>query len=150
MKGPVQVLVVGFDRPVFSGEVLAELALLREAGIVRLVDVLLLSHSEDGTMETLDAPELGADLGELAAALLAQPEAGAAGEETQADSDSLPLWSLADVVPRGSTAAVALIEHVWAEPLIAAIRRAGGRPLDETWLARGDLDALDALIEQRR
>jgi Family of unknown function (DUF6325) len=51
--GPVQVLVVGFDRPTFSGEVLAELTRLREAGIVRLVDLLLVARAEDGSIETV-------------------------------------------------------------------------------------------------
>jgi len=151
VKGPVQVLVVGFDQPVFSGEVLAELARLREAGIVRLVDLLLVSHTGGGAIETLDAPAgLGADFGELATALLGRPEA--AGEDTEADvgSPDLPRWSLAEAIPPGSAAAVALIEHLWAEPLIAAIRRSGGRPLDETWLAPGDLETLDVLIEQHR
>jgi len=37
VTGPVQVLVVGFDQPTFSGEVVAEFARLRDAGIVRLV-----------------------------------------------------------------------------------------------------------------
>jgi hypothetical protein len=45
---------------------------------------------------------------------------------------------------------VALIEHVWAAPLIAASRRSGGRPLEETWLAPGDIETLDALIQQHR
>ena len=49
MTGPVQVLVVGFEEPSFSGEVLAELSRLREAGVVRLVDVLLVRRDEDGT-----------------------------------------------------------------------------------------------------
>src|SRR6266508_2175410 len=40
VMGPVQVLVVGFDRPAFSGEVLAGFTRLQEAGIVRLVDLL--------------------------------------------------------------------------------------------------------------
>ena len=35
VTGPVQVLVVGFDAPSFSGEVLAELTRLREQGVVR-------------------------------------------------------------------------------------------------------------------
>ena len=68
MIGPVQVLVVGFDRPTFSGDVLAELARLREAGIVRLVDLLLVSRSHDGTLQTLPTSAEGqADLGGLAA-----------------------------------------------------------------------------------
>jgi hypothetical protein len=152
MMGPVQVLVVGFDRPTFSGEVLAEFTRLREAGIVRLVDLLLVSRAESGALETLAAPSgMGADLGELTAALLGQPEGEASGVAGMADADSAEAtaWSLADAVPAGSVAAVALIEHIWAGPLNAAIQRAGGSPLDETWLAPSDLDMLEALIAQR-
>lgn len=150
--GPVQVLVVGFDRPTFSGVVLAELTRLREVGIVGLVDVLLVSRAEDGTFETLVPPDgMTADLGRLAAAVLGWPEGGEANAESvvDADSDEAPAWSLADAVPPGSAAAVALIEHIWAGPLTAAIQRAGGNPLEETWLAPGDLDVLEALIAQR-
>lgn len=149
--GPVQVLVVGFEQPKFSGEVLAELARLREAGIVRLVDLLVVSRREDGTLETLAAPpEEGADLGRLATALLfrSDDEVGEA-EAADADPAETTAWSLADVVPVGSSAAVALIEHIWAGPLVAAIRQAGGSPLEETWLAPGDLETLEALIGQR-
>jgi hypothetical protein len=149
--GPVQVLVVGFDRPTFSGEVLAELTRLREAGIVRLVDLLLVSRAEDGTLETLAPPEgTEADLGGLAAAVLGWPEGVAdAASVADADSNDVSAWSLADAVPPASVAAVALIEHIWAGPLTAAIRRAGGNPLEETWLGPDDLELLEALIVQR-
>ena len=153
MIGPVQVLVVGFDQPTFSGEVLAELARLREAGIVRLIDVLLVSRSQDGTLQTLEPPDgFAAELGEIAAEVLGQPEdAGTEVANVAADSDvtkieSASTWSLADAIPVGSTAAVALIEHLWAAPLGAAIQRAGGTPLEETWLARPDVELLEALI----
>jgi hypothetical protein len=132
--------------------VIAELTRLREAGIVRLVDLLLVSRREEGTLETLTAPPgVGADLGGLAAALLGRPADEAQGEAEAADTDLAEsvAWSLADAVPAGSAAAVALIEHVWAGPLNAAIQRAGGVPLEETWLAPDDLEALDALIAAR-
>jgi hypothetical protein len=32
---------------------------------------------------------------------------------------------------------------------VAAIERAGGRPLEETWLAPGDRELLDALLTQQ-
>jgi hypothetical protein len=151
--GPVQVLVVGFDRPTFSGEVLAELARLREAGIVRLIDVLLVSRSEDGTLQSLEPPDgFAADLGRIAAEILGQPEdAGAEASNVAADQDvtkidSAATWSLADAIPVGSAAAVALIEHLWAAPLGAAIQRAGGTPLEETWLAQQDIELLETLI----
>jgi hypothetical protein len=150
MTGPVQVLVVGFDRPKFSGEVLAEFVRLREAGIVRLVDLLLISRTKDGTIETLEAPEaLAADLGGLAAELLSQPE-GAEDEAAVAELDPAATWSLADAIPVGGTAAVALIEHLWAAPLSEAIQRAGGTLLEETWLAREDRELLEALSAQHQ
>jgi hypothetical protein len=145
--GPVQVLVVGFDRPTFSGEVLAELTRLREAGIVRLVDLLLVSREEDGTLRTMPLPAgSGADLGALAAGVLGLPDGGSDGDVEVADIEGPSTWSLADAIPVGGRAAVALIEHMWAAPLSAAVRRSGGTPLEETWLAPDDLELLQALI----
>jgi len=142
MTAPVQVLVVGFDESTFTGEVLAELTRLREAGVVRLVDVLLLSRDAEGNLETLPPPPgAEAGLGRIAAELLALPDGGD-DAPTGSDGDT---WSLDGAVPPGSTGAVALIEHLWAEPLVASIRRAGGQLLDETWLAPDDVERLGKL-----
>ncbi len=141
MTGPVQVLVVGFDHPSFSGEVLAELARLREAGVVRLVDVLLVSRGDDGTFETLPPPP-GADagLGQVAAGLLGvTDETDETGGSDQAEAGS---WSLADAVEPGGAAAVALVEHLWAGPLVDAVQAAGGQTLAEGWLSADDRDRL--------
>jgi hypothetical protein len=130
MSGPVQVLVVGFEEPSFSGKVVAELTRLREAGVVRLVDVLLVRRDEDGSFDTLPPPP-GAD-----------PAFGAIAADILGGADDAPAegeaWSLADVVEPGSVAAVALIEHLWAGPLVDAIEAAGGRPLGELWLSAED------------
>lgn len=154
MTAPVQVLVIGFDPPAFSGEVLAELTRLREAGIVRLLDLLLVERRDDGTLETFDAPRgLAAGSGALAAAVLCH-------SDTQTDSDAdasateargaatvdTTAWSLADAIHPGSVAAVALIEHLWAAPLTAAIARVGGTPLEEAWLAGPERETLEALM----
>ncbi|MGZ4592301.1 MAG: hypothetical protein ACXV3C_00420 [Actinomycetes bacterium] len=150
--GPVQVLVVGLDRPSFSGEVLAELDRLRDVGVVRLVDLLLVSRAEDGALETLAGPAgTAADGGDLVAALLGQPEdpARGPGQMAEAEPSDVSTWSLADAVPTGFTAAVALIEHIWAGPLSDAIRRAGGIPLEETWLTPDDVHLLEELLAQR-
>jgi len=149
VTGPVQVLVVGFDQPTFSGEVLAEFARLRDAGIVRLVDLLVVSRTEDGALETVEVSEgVASELGALAAEVLAQPE-GADAEADVAEIDSASSWSLADAIPIGSTAAVALIEHLWAVPLSAAIQQAGGTLLEETWLAQPDVELLETLTARQ-
>jgi hypothetical protein len=147
MTGPVQVVVVGFERPAFSGEVMAELDRLRQAGTVRLLDVLLLARADDGTFETLPLPTpVPPGLGTLAAEVLGG--AGPGAEEASEPPDGSG-WSLADAIPAGGTAAVALIEHLWATPLRDAIQRSGGTALEETWLAWEDVERLTALIEQR-
>ena len=153
MIGPVQVLVVGLDQPSFSGEVLAELTRLQEAGIVRLLDLLLVARADDGTLETVTNEHVPADLGDLAAGVLARPEGEATTASGPAQAESAQVedssWSLADAVPVGQTAAVALIEHTWASPLRDAIVRNGGRALDETWLAPDDLELLESLLAAR-
>src|SRR5262245_6156452 len=137
MTGPVQVLVIGFEQPSFTGEVMAELERLRAAGVVRLVDVLLVARAADGTFETLPAPPgVDPDLGLRAAEVLGD-STGDGGPTTPGDT-----WSLADVVEPGTSAAVALVEHLWAAPLVDAVRGAGGRALAEAWLSPEDRDRL--------
>lgn len=135
MSGPVQVLVVEFDEPSFSGEVIDELTRLREAGTVRLVDVLLVRRDQDGTFDTLPPPP-GADpaLGQVATDILGGTD-GSTLDGSRVDGAA---WSLADVVGPGSVAAIALIEHLWAARLVDAIGSTGGRLLGELWLSPED------------
>ena len=116
MTGPVQVLVVGYEQPAFTGEVLTEMARLSDAGLVRLVDVLLVTRAADGTFDTVDVAanvaeglrDLPHGNGALAAALLGHSDEP--GEDRKdAGSDDLdapdgPVWSLAESVPAGTTA----------------------------------------------
>jgi hypothetical protein len=152
--GPVQLLVVGFDDPTFTGEVLAEFARLRDAGVVRLVDVLVVSRDDDGSFRTIVPPHpAAADLGGIVTDFLVArddaPDDATDSTGTATDrEDEAGSWSLEAAVPSGTTAAVALIEHTWAGPVVQALARTGGRPLDETWLPPDDRRLL-ALLENR-
>ena len=84
-------------------------------------------------MELSDlSAEESAELGAIAGALIGLGmdgeegmEAGAiAGAEAAEDGilGEEEVWSIADAIPIGTTAAVALIEHRWAIPLRDAIR----------------------------
>jgi hypothetical protein len=53
-------------------------------------------------------------------------EGHAFGEETR--------LALIESIPPNSTAAIALVEHIWAKPLQAAIARAQGVELRNDWL----------------
>ena len=151
VMGPVQVLVVGFEHPDFSGEVLAEFDRLRDAGVVRLVDLLVVTRTADGTFESLPLPDgFPADLGP-GGRRAAGPGPGP-GQRTP--PGRRPRRRAGWLVTRrpcrpARRRAVALIEHLWAAPLTAALERAGGRPLEETWLGPDDRGALEALLQWR-
>ncbi len=62
--GPVDYVIVEFPAgaSTFTGEMAEELVRLVDAGIIRVIDVLILTKDEDGTidaMELSDVPEFG-------------------------------------------------------------------------------------------
>jgi hypothetical protein len=116
--GPVDYLVVEFPagQANFTGEAADELLRLHEAGIIRVMDLLLIVKNEDGS---IDANELS-DLDELGE--FAQLEAQLA--ETLSEEDVL---ALAATMRPGSVGAALIYENLWAAPFGAALRHAGGQ-----------------------
>lgn len=156
--GPMQILVVGFDGPP-TGEVAPVLERLREAGTIRLVDMIFVTKDEAGDVAAIETSDLSTDestqLGAIAGALIGLGAEGAEGAEegalagAEAGADGVtPLsddvWYVADTIPPGTSAAVAIIEHRWAIPLRDAIQRGGGTTLADAWLHPEDLVAMGA------
>jgi uncharacterized membrane protein len=158
--GPVQMLAVEFDRDRFHGEILPELRRLSDAGIIRLLDLLVVAKHEGGDLESVqmsdlstgEAEEFGALIGALvgfgAAGEEGAEEGALAGARDLADGhlfDEDDVWFLADAIPEGSTAAIALIEHRWAIPLRDKIADEGGITLADQWIHPADLIAVGAM-----
>ena len=144
--GPVQLLVVGFTDGKFSGEILAELRRLREHDIIRLVDLMFVSRDESGEFEAIEHSDLPSDeaeaFGAMAGALLGLDEGEAPEPGSALDSEDV--WFLADAIPPGTSAGIALLEHRWAIPLRDAIERAGGQTLADAWVHPRDLIEIGA------
>jgi Family of unknown function (DUF6325) len=113
-----------------------ELLALVDAGTIRVIDVLILTKNEDGTvdaMELSDIEELGplqtveAQLAELLAA-----------EDVE---------HLAAAMDPGSTAGVLIWENLWAAPFASAARRSGGQLIAT---GRIPIQAIIASIEAKR
>src|ERR1039458_8164569 len=49
--GPVQLIVLGFSKPDFHGEIIAELERLRESDMVRVIDSLAVYKDAGGELE---------------------------------------------------------------------------------------------------
>ena len=117
--GPVDYLVVGFpaDKADFSGAMANELKKLMDSGTIRVLDLVLVTKAEDGTVE---------------AAELRDRDESEVGELRALEADLSLLLALEDVervgadLEAGSAAAVLVWENTWAGPLASAIRRSGG------------------------
>jgi hypothetical protein len=116
--GPVDYIVVEFPAgaSTFTGEMADELLSLVEAGTIRVIDVLILTKDEDGTVDATELSEIE-QLGPLQAM-----EAQLA--ELLAEEDVLRLAAAMDP---GSTAGVLIWENLWAAPFASAARRSGGQ-----------------------
>ena len=146
--GPVQLLVIGFDRPDFSGEVLAEFERLRESDAVRVIDLLVVHKGADGVVRRLEHPDLTAGrnegVGAVVGALIGlDAPLGATREETDRRSPPAEeeFWSLDEAIRYDSAAVIALVEHRWAIGTRDAIRAAGGTAVADAWVHPDDLAA---------
>ena len=57
-------------------------------------------------------------------------------------------WSVPQVIPGGTLAVVALLEHRWVMPLRDAVARAGGKTLADAWIDPDDPIAQAAAVHE--
>jgi Family of unknown function (DUF6325) len=93
-----------------------ELLALVDSGTIRVIDVLILTKNEDGTVDAMELSDIE-ELGELR-----RVEAQLA--ELLAEED---VENLAAAMDPGSTAGVLIWENLWAAPFASAARRSGGQ-----------------------
>lgn len=156
--GPVQLLVIGFDKPDFQGEIIDEFRRLRDNDLVRVIDALVVYKDAEGEVAAVKASQLseeeseefGAVVGGLLglglageegmeAGALAGAEAGAEGIDVFPEEDA---WDVLEEIPNDAAAALILLEHRWAIPLRDAIARAGGFRIAESFISPLDLVAV--------
>lgn len=116
--GPVDFLIVEFPPGAqnFTGEGADELLRLHDAGIIRIMDILILQKGDNGIVMAQELSDLE-ELGELQ-----RIEAELVQTLAQEDVDHL-----AAAMDPGSVAAALVYENLWAAPFASAMRRAGGQ-----------------------
>jgi len=116
--GPVDYIVVEFPAGAsnFTGEMAKALLALVDSGTIRVIDILILTKNEDGTVDAKEFSDVE-ELGPL------QVVEGQLAELLAADD----VVHLAAAMDPGSTAGVLIWENLWAAPFAAAARRSGGQ-----------------------
>jgi hypothetical protein len=155
--GPVQAVVIAYVGGSFDRRILDELRQLRDNDTARLVDLLFVARGAAGEVVELASadlsPEESAAFGAVIRELIGlgageEPTALGQGDEAVIDGRNGTLlapegvWFLADAIPAGASAAVALIEHRWAQPLREAVESAPGHDLVDRWIHGDDLRAI--------
>lgn len=138
--GPVDYLVVGFPagKADFSGAMADELKKLTDSGTVRVLDLVVVTKAEDGTVQAAELRDHDeSEVGELRS-LEAELSLLLASDDVERVG--------ADLEP-GSTAAVLVWENTWAGPLGSAIRHSGGELIAN---GRIPTQAIIAAVEEDR
>ncbi|MEE6389708.1 DUF6325 family protein [Microbacterium paraoxydans] len=116
--GPVEIYLIGFDGDRPGREVAASIIDLVDAGTVRVLDLLFVSRQWGGTMTVRELEEVIDDHGLASLEIL---ELGLTGEED--------IRQLGVAIDPGTSAAILVVEHVWARRFAQALFEAGGRVL---------------------
>jgi len=133
--GPVDYVVVEFPAGSsnFSGEMTTELLALVDSGTIRVIDILILTKDEDGSVEAMEL----SDVEELGPLQVLEAQLA----ELLAEDDVV---HLAAAMEPGSTAGVLIWENLWAAPFASAARRSGGQLIAD---GRIPIQAIIASIE---
>lgn len=118
--GPVEYLIIDFPGNQFSGEIIPALHELLDTGLIRILDLAVISKDGDGNVLLFEAGELMDEVGHALAEL--------EGEHDDLLSEE-DLLMAAEDLPNNSTAAAMLFENVWAARFANAVRNAGGEVL---------------------
>lgn len=142
LYGPIQFSAIVFDDIDVIEGIVEELYLVREVGIIRLIDFIFVAKDEDGDVAVIDVSdftdeerikmgaviggligfgaddeegmEVGAELGALA---VAENDFGLLGDD---------VIEVFEDIPEGSSACFVLFEHTWAKGLKQVMEDHGG------------------------
>lgn len=136
MLGPIDYIVLGFEGNNFDGSILSELSKAADSGVIRVVDLLFVLKDADGSVVMAEIEDQHEELKEVAKSI------GHVGD--------LPLLTEGDVEKLGAgmanetSAAILVIEQLWAKGLKSALLDAGAQIIDE---GRIHPDTVTAAVE---
>ena len=116
--GPVDYVVIEFPDGQHKGEAAPLLVDLVERGIIRILDLMLITKGEDGTISGLEITDLDGD-GVNDLRIFEGASSGLLSEEDREHAGN--------TLEPGSAAMVILFENRWAAPFARAMREAGGQ-----------------------
>jgi uncharacterized membrane protein len=116
--GPIDFIALEFPGNRFKGEILPDLLELVDKGIIRIIDLVIITKDQDGQVSARELRELDPAHIEILNPLKAE----VSQLVTQTDIDMI-----AEQLADNSTAGILLIENLWAKKTQQAMQDANGR-----------------------
>ncbi len=113
--GPVELILVGFEGERPGPEIVSAFEEVVDAGAVRLLDLLFVTKSPEGDLTVLELDEAGEQIG--VGDLVLEATGLASLDDVE---------ELAAEIPAGSSAALLVIELLWAKNLASKLAGNGG------------------------
>ncbi|HEU4571274.1 MAG TPA: DUF6325 family protein [Candidatus Limnocylindrales bacterium] len=136
--GPLEYLVVGFTDDRFDGSIAREIQKVVDAKVIRLIDVALVSKDRAGTTTVMEINRTSDPALSSLSALLGD------GVRLFTPDD---LDEIAKELPEGTSGAVFLFEHRWAEDIRDAMQAKGGFLVDRVVIPSDVVEQIDAEME---
>lgn len=159
--GMMQFVFVEFKGDVFESDVFEELLALRSAGMIRLIDFLVLEKDQDGFLWGSEISDLSGEieiqygtllgklieLDEVESDLVAEIDQAQAISKADLGLSPLDLNHIVHTIPPGTSAILALVEHVWSRNLKDAVQAGGGVMLAQGLVEPSGLALLKTELE---
>ncbi len=116
--GPLEYYVIGFDGHRFSAEIAPDIKEAVDSGAIRVVDLVFVTKDKSGVVTRLEYEDFDGEVARAFAALDQNADGMFSGED---------LDEIGSGLERDSSAALVLVEHLWATKIRDAIIRANGR-----------------------
>lgn len=114
--GPVDVVVLAFGEAHFDGSALSELKRQSAAGVIRVLDIIILIKGDDEKCMRVEIGELSSDQAEAIDFI---------GAETRGLFDGDDAAALCEGMVPGSAVVGLAIEHTWAVDLVNDLQKEG-------------------------
>lgn len=132
--GPVDFIMIGFEDAGISPDVANGIKSLIQSDTIRIIDLIFVEKSDAGQLRVLELHELADDEYESWNVIVDDLE----GMLTEDDAHHL-----AEDLPAGQAAVLALYENVWARDLSEAIMAAGGEVVANLRIPRAVISELE-------
>ena len=116
--GPFEYYVIGFDGHRFSGEIAPSIKEAVDSGAIRVVDLAFVTKDPSGAVARLEYQDFDGEIARTFAALDQNADGMFSGED---------LDEIGSGLENDSSAALVLVEHLWAAKIREAVLAAGGR-----------------------